>query len=154
LVDATLLLQFDIKPGDSIKVGELTLPIAGALKAIPGTTAISTSVAPPVIIPNRFVESTELLQFGSRKEYQFFYKASDTLNLSQFKEKIDPMLDAENSDLDTHTSTSERLGSRYDNVGKFLYLAAFIALLLGCVGIASSVHIYIKEKLRSIAVLK
>jgi putative ABC transport system permease protein len=154
LVDATLLLQFNIKPGDSIKVGELTLPIAGALKAIPGTTAISTSIAPPVIIPNRFVESTELLQFGSRKEYQFFYKASDTLNLSQFEEKINPMLEAENSDLDTHTSTSERLGNRYDNVGKFLYLAAFIALLLGCVGIASSVHIYIKEKLRAIAVLK
>jgi putative ABC transport system permease protein len=154
LVDATLLLQFDIQPGDSIKVGELTLPIAGALKSIPGTTAISSSVAPPVIIPNRFVESTELLQFGSRKEYQFFYKASDTLNLSQFEEKINPMLQAENSDLDTHTSTSERLGNRYDNVGKFLYLAAFIALLLGCVGIASSVHIYIKEKLRAIAVLK
>ena len=131
LVDATLLLQFDIQPGDSIKVGELTLPIAGALKAIPGTTAISSSVAPPVIIPNRFVESTELLQFGSRKEYQFFYKASDTLNLSQFEEKINPMLEAENSDLDTHTSTSERLGNRYDNVGKFLYLAAFIALLSG-----------------------
>ncbi|AGC78606.1 putative ABC transport system permease protein [Nonlabens dokdonensis] len=154
LVDATLMLQFNIKPGDSIKVGKLTLPIAGALKAIPGSTAISTSVAPPVIIPNRFVESTELLQFGSRKEYQFFYKAADTLNLSQFEEKIDPMLDAENSDLDTHTSTSERLGRRYENVGKFLYLAAFIALLLGCIGIASSVHIYIKEKLKAIAVLK
>jgi putative ABC transport system permease protein len=154
LVDATLMIQFDIKPGDSIKVGELTLPIAGLLKSIPGTTAISTSVAPPVIIPNRFVERTELLQFGSRKEYQFFYKASDTLDLSRFEEKINPVLQAENSDLDTHTSTSARLGKAYNNVGNFLYLAAFIALLLGCVGIASSVHIYIKEKLRSIAVLK
>ncbi len=154
LVDATLLLQFNVQPGDSIKVGELTLPIAGALKAIPGSTAISTSVAPPIVIPYRFIEDTELLQFGSRKEYQFFYKASDTLNLDRFEEKIGPMLDAENADLDTHTGTSRRLGRRYDNVGKFLNLAAFIALLLGCIGIASSVHIYIKEKLRAIAVLK
>lgn len=154
LVDATLLLQFNIKPGDSIKVGELTLSIAGALKAIPGSTAISTSVAPPVIIPNRFVDGTELLQFGSRKEYQYFYKASDSLNLSKFEQNIGPQLEAENSDLDTHTSTSAQLGSRYDNVGKFLNLAAFIALLLGCIGIASSVHIYIKEKLRAVAVLK
>lgn len=154
LVDATLLLQFNIKPGDSIKVGEVTLPVSGALKAIPGSTAISTSVAPPVIIPYRFLKSTELLQFGSRKEYQFFYKASDTLNLKRFDEKIDPMLDAENSDLDTHTSTSERLGRNFDNVSKFLYLSAFIALLLGCIGIASSVQIYIKEKLQSIAILK
>ncbi|SDS35075.1 putative ABC transport system permease protein [Formosa sp. Hel1_31_208] len=154
LVDATLLLQFDIKPGDSIKVGELTLPIIGALKSIPGSTAISTSVAPPIVIPYRFIEDTKLLQFGSRKEYQYFYKVADTINLDRFEDKIEPMLDAENADLDTHTSTSRRLGRRYENVGKFLNLAAFIALLLGCIGIASSVHIYIKEKLRAIAVLK
>lgn len=154
LVDATLMLQFNIQVGDTIKVGELKLPISGALKAIPGTTAISTSVAPPVLIPNRLINETELLQFGSRKEYQYFYKASDTLNLTAFERKIGPMLDKENADLDTHTSTSRRLGNRYENVGKFLNLAAFIALLLGCIGIASSVHIYIKEKLKSIAVLK
>lgn len=154
LVDATLMLQFDVKPGDSIKIGALTLPIAGALKAIPGSTAISTSVAPPIVIPKRFIEQTGLLQFGSRKEYQFFYKTSDTLNLTQFEKAIQPMLEEEKADLDTHTSTSRRLGKRYDNVGKFLNLAAFIALLLGCVGIASSVHIYIKEKLRAIAILK
>ncbi len=154
LVDATLLLQYGIKPGDSIKVGEITLPIAGALKAIPGSTAISTSVAPPIVIPYRFIEDTKLLQFGSRKEYQYFYKVSDTLDLDRLERKIDPLLDKEKADIDTHTSTSRRLGRRYDNVGKFLNLAAFIALLLGCIGIASSVHIYIKEKLRAIAVLK
>ncbi|ADV51134.1 protein of unknown function DUF214 [Cellulophaga algicola DSM 14237] len=154
LVDATLLLQYNAKPGDSIKIGKLTLPISGALKTIPGSTAISTAVAPLVIIPYRFIAATELLQFGSRKEYQYFYKASDTLNLNRLEDKIGAQLDFENADLDTHTSTTKRLGRRYDNVGKFLNLAAFIALLLGCIGIASSVHIYIKEKLSAIAVLK
>lgn len=154
LVDATLMLQFNIQPGDSIKVGEITLPIAASLKAIPGSSAVSTSVAPPVIIPYRYIDDTELLQFGSRKEYQFFFKASDTLDLQAFEDIIDPQLDMENADLDTHTSTSRRLGRRYENVGKFLNLAAFIALLLGCIGIASSVHIYIKEKLSAIAILK
>ena len=153
LVDATLMLQFNVKPGDSIKIGELTLPISGALKAIPGSTAISSSVAPPIVIPYQYLDQTQLLQFGSRKEYQFFYKAP-TLDLDQLENRLEPMLDAENADLDTHTSTSRRLGRRYDNVGKFLNLAAFIALLLGCVGIASSVNIYIKEKLKAVAVLK
>ncbi|MDH3323458.1 MAG: ABC transporter permease, partial [Flavobacteriaceae bacterium] len=154
LVDATLMLQFDINPGDSIKIGDLTLPISGALKAIPGSTAFSTSVAPPIVIPYRFIEQTRLLQFGSRKEYQFFYKAPENLDLKQLEDRLQPMLEAVDADLDTHTSTSQRLGRRYDNVSKFLNLAAFIALLLGCIGIASSVHIYIKEKLKSVAVLK
>ncbi len=154
LVDATLMLQFNVEPGDSIKVGELTLPILGALKSIPGSTAISTSVAPTVVIPFQQIKATELLQFGSRKEYQFFYKASDTLDLEKFESKIEPMLDLEKADLDTHTSTSRRLGRRFENLSKFLNLAAFIALLLGCIGIASSVQIYIREKLTAIAVLK
>ena len=153
LVDATLMLQFNIKPGDSIKIGELILPIIGSLKSIPGSSAISSSVAPPIIIPYRFIAQTELLQFGSRKEYQFFYKAPN-LDLALLDKELDPMLDAENANLDTHKSTSKRLGQRYVNVSKFLNLAAFIALLLGCVGIASSVNIYIKEKLKAVAVLK
>jgi putative ABC transport system permease protein len=154
LVDATLLLQYNVKPGDSIKVGELTLPIIGALKSIPGSSAIASSVAPPVIIPYQYIEDTQLLQFGSRKEYQFFYKGDKDLDIVALEDRIEPQLELENADLDTHTSTSRRLGKRYENIGKFLNLAAFIALLLGCIGIASSVHIYIKEKLRSIAVLK
>lgn len=154
LVDATLLLQFGAKAGDSIKIGKLTLPIVGALKSIPGSSAFSSAVAPPVIIPKGSIEATGLLQYGSRKTYQYFYKAADTLHLKKLQDHLQPMLDLDNANLNTHLSTTERLGKRYENVGKFLNLAAFIALLLGCIGIASSVHIYIKEKLRFIAVLK
>lgn len=154
LVDATLMLQYNLKPGDSIKLGKLTFPIIGVLKSIPGSTAISTSIAPTVLIPLRFIDDTELLQLGSRKEYQYFFIAPPTLDLELLDKELDPILDAENADLDTHTSTSERIGRRYDNVSRFLNLAAFIALLLGCIGIASSVHIYIKEKLKNVAVLK
>ena len=154
LVDATLMLQYDLKPGDSIKLGKLTLPIIGTLKSIPGSTAISTSMAPMVLIPFRFIAETELLQFGSRKEYQYFFRAPPEMDLELLDKKLDPILDAEGADLDTHTGTSRRLGQSYANVSKFLNLAAFIALLLGCIGIASSVHIYIKEKLADVAVLK
>jgi len=154
LVDATLMLQYNLKPGDSIKLGKLTFPIIGALKSIPGSTTISTSVAPPVLIPFRFIDQTELLQLGSRKEYQYFFVAPPTMDLELLDKKLDPILDEEKADIDTHTSTSARLGRRYDNVSRFLNLAAFIALLLGCVGIASSVNIYIKEKLKNVAVLK
>ncbi|ARV16802.1 ABC transporter permease [Polaribacter sp. SA4-12] len=153
LVDATLLLQYNLNPGDSIKLGKVTFPIIGALKSIPGSTAISSSIAPSVLIPYRFLQQTELLQLGSRKEYQYFFKAPE-MDLELLAEKIGPVLDAENADLDTHTSTSKQLGRRYDNISRFLNLVAFIALLLGCIGIASSVHIYIKEKLKNVAVLK
>lgn len=154
LVDATLMLQYDLKSGDSVKIGELLFPILGSLTASPGSNSISSSIAPPIIIPFRFVEETGLLQVGSRKWYSYFFRAEPSLDLDALDDAIDPILDAENADFDSHTSVSQRLGRRYANFAKFLNLVAFIALLLGCVGIASSVHIYIKEKLRAVAVLK
>ena len=154
LVDATLMLQYDINPKDSIKVGNITLPIVGSLVSAPGSRGISASVAPPVLIPNRFINATGLVQIGSRVEYIHYFVAKPEQDLEQLDKIVDPQLDAENADLDTHITTGRQLGRRYENFGKFLNLVAFIALLLGCVGIASSVHIYIKEKLSAIAVLK
>ena len=154
LVDATLMLQYDIQPGDSIKIGNITLPIAGSLDAAPGNGGFSSGIAPPVYIPLRFIEKTGLIQVGSRLEYQYYFITPEETDLVALNKKLDPILDAEEADMDTHIDSSQQLGRRYQNFGVFLNLVAFIALLLGCVGIASSVHIYIKEKLRSVAVLK
>ncbi len=154
LVDATVMLQFGIVPGDSVKVGDLTFPIAGALKSVPGGSALSSTVAPPVVLPYRFIEQTGLIQQGSRLDYEFYFLADPEMDLERFDEVLDPVLDSEGADLDTHLATSRGLGRRYENFGRFLNLVAFIALLLGCVGIASSIHIYMKEKLPAVAVLK
>ncbi len=154
LVDATVMLQQDLKPGDSIKVGSITLPIEGALKSVPGRSALSSSVAPAVFIPYEKITQTGLLQRGSRVEYKYYFVAEPGQDLEALYEAIDRRLDAEGADLDTHLDESRRLGRRYNNFGKFLNIVAFIALLLGCVGIASAVHVYIRGKLKSIAVLK
>lgn len=154
LVDATLMLQYRLNPGDSVKVGTLTFPIIGSVVSAPGSSAISATVAPPIILPFAYIEGTGLLQTGSRVKYNYYFKEAPTFDVEALDKAIDPILDAENADFDSHTSVSQRLGRRYDNFARFLNLVAFIALLLGCVGIASSVHIYIKEKLRGIAVLK
>ncbi len=154
LVDATLMLQYALKPGDSVKLGNSVFAILGALISAPGTSSIGTSIAPPVIIPYDAVDATGLVQVGSRVGYDFYFVAKPEQDLVALDKQVDPQLDVENADLDTHISTAERLGRSYDNFGKFLNLIAFIALLLGCMGVASSIHIYVQEKLRSVAILK
>lgn len=154
LVDGTLMMQYGLKVGDSVKIGESTFAIEGILKSVPGSSAITASIAPTVLLPYEQIEGTGLLQVGSRLDYNYYFVNSTEMDLELLDKTLDPILDAENADLDTHLSTSQRLGRTYDNFGRFLNLVAFIALLLGCVGIASSVHIYIKEKLKAVAVLK
>ena len=57
-------------------------------------------------------------------------------------------------DYDTPTSRKRNTGRAFEDFTQFLTLISFIALLLGCIGVASSVHVYIREKLNSIAILR
>ncbi|WP_316929024.1 ABC transporter permease [Nitritalea halalkaliphila] len=54
----------------------------------------------------------------------------------------------------TVSESQNRTGRAFDNLAGFLSLVAFIALLLGCVGVGSAVNVFIKEKLASVAVLR
>src|SRR4030095_7729825 len=66
LVDQTMMLQFNAKVGDTIKLGNLNFLIAGTLLSAPGQTGLSASVAPLVYIPLQYLEQTGLSQKGSR----------------------------------------------------------------------------------------
>jgi len=154
LVDGTVMLQLGLEIGDVVKIGNTTLEIGGALNNVPGSSSIFSSIAPPLLVPFSTIEKSGLVQTGSRIDYRYYFTAPESLDMEKFDEELDPILDANDADLDTHLSTSQRLGRRYENFAKFLNLVAFIALLLGCVGIASAIHIYIKEKVASIAILK
>ena len=154
LVDQTLMLQYDAKVGDSVKLGEVTFVIAGVLLKAPGQTGITTTVAPAVYIPLRYLEQTGLEQKGSRISYLYFFKYAPQTNVEQIVDKIEPRLELDDFDTQTVQGQKESTGRSFEDLTQFLALVGFIALLLGCVGVASAVHIYIREKLNAIALLR
>ncbi|MBC5991711.1 ABC transporter permease [Pontibacter cellulosilyticus] len=154
LVDHTLLLQYNTKPGDSIKVGNVTFEIAGALHKIPGQSAMTATIAPAVYIPRRYLDETGLLQRGSRISYYHYYKLPDTTDPDKLAKKLEPRFEEAGFGFDTVNSRKEGTGKAYEDLASFLALVGFVALLLGCVGVASAVHVYIREKLATIGVLR
>lgn len=154
LVDKTLMMQFNAKVGDSVKIGELFFKIAGILNNAPGQTGISSSVAPAVYIPLDYLAQTGLSQKGSRINYNFYYKYKSGTDVEAMLKKIDPQLEKESLNSDTVQSRKENTGRSFADLTGFLALVGFIALLLGCIGVASAIHIYIREKLGAIALLR
>ncbi|MBC7914602.1 MAG: ABC transporter permease [Pyrinomonadaceae bacterium] len=154
IVDKTLMLQFNAAVGDSLKVGDITFKIAGILQKAPGQTGISASVAPVVYMPFRYLAQTGLLKKGSRINYQYFYKFNDPDKVEKLVKKIDQRL--ESADLDHQTVEEQKrdTGRSFEDLTRFLSLVGFVALLLGCIGVASAIHIYIREKLATIAILR
>jgi len=154
LVDQTLMLQYAAKIGDSIKVGEVTFTIAGTLLKAPGQTGLTSSVAPSVYIPMKYLDQTGLMQKGSRIAYRHYIKFAPKTDVQELLKTLEPRLNAADLDHKTVQSQKEDTGRSFKDLTQFLALVGFIALLLGCIGVASAVHIYIREKLGSIAILR
>jgi putative ABC transport system permease protein len=154
LVDQTLMLQFNAKTGDSIKVGDLSFKIAGILNKAPGQTGISSTVAPIVYIPLKYLPQTNLIKTGSRVNYKYYYKYENASALEATIKKLQPRLEKDGLDLDTVADRKAQTGRSFRDLNRFLSLTGFIALLLGCVGIGSAIHVYIQEKLSAIATLR
>ncbi len=154
LVDQTLLLQFETGPGDSVRIGSLSFNISGSLLNVPGQTNLTATAAPPVYIPMDFLEQTGLVKKGSLIRYTRYFKFERDYDLDQTVETIAERLELDNINYSTVETTKEDLGKSFQNLTEFLSFVSFAALLLGCIGVASSVHIYVKEKLTTIAVLR
>lgn len=154
LVDKTLMLQFNAQPGDSIQIGDLIFVIAGTLNKVPGRSNLFNTIAPPVYIPYRYLEATGLLKKGSRFSYNFYYHFDANTDVQKVVSGINKKLEKEELNYETVASRKRNIGRAFEDFTQFLTLISFIALLLGCIGVASSVHVYIREKLGSIAILR
>lgn len=154
LVDQTLLLQFGAKVGDSVRVGNLVFAIVGELLGAPGQTGVSAAVAPIVYIPLQYLPQTGLMQKGSRINYKFYLQPAKKLNTKAFEEKTVPVIEDEGWNYETVASQREDTNRSLSDLTQFLALVSFIALLLGCIGVASAIHIYVREKIAAIAVLR
>ena len=154
LVDETLMLQYGAKAGDSIKVGSVPFKIAGKLLNAPGQTGFSASIAPIVYIPLKYLEQTGLTQKGSRISYHYFFKFDRKTDLEKLYDRLKPRLETNDLNYETVESQKEDTGRSFSDLTRFLSLVGFIALLLGCTGVASAVHVYIKEKVNAIAILR
>ncbi len=154
LVDETLMLQYGASIGDSIKVGDVSFAIAGKLLNAPGQTGFSAAIAPIVYIPLQYMKQTALAKKGSRISYRYYFKFNKDKDVEKLVQDIRPKLEANDLHYETVEGQKEDTGRSFSNLTKFLSLVGFIALLLGCTGVASAVHVYMKEKVNPIAILR
>lgn len=155
LVEKTLMLQFGLQVGDSVRVGNSSFLIVGQLDAASGRAGVAGFVVPVVYIPGKYLEATGLVQRGSLIWYQYFYQLPEGTDVEAFVgSRVEPLLEPTSLNIETVGDRQEGVSEAFRNMQAFLNLVGFIALLLGCIGVASAVHIYIKDKIASIAVLR
>ena len=154
LVDDRMMLQFDVEVGDPVKIGAFHFTVAGKLQRIPGETMTETLIVPRVYIPLDYLSQTELVQFGSRVSYRNAFRFGPMTDVEQLLEEAAPHLESQHLRSITVEDRKRRLGRSMENLYRFLSLVGFIALLLGGIGVASAIHIHIKQRLNTVAILR
>lgn len=154
LLDETLASQYEVSSGDTIKVGNTFFEVAGVVTKIPGGGGILSTFTPSVYIAMSQLDSTGLVQFGSRVNYKKYLKTESDAETEALEKTIRPEVRKRGHGYDTVQERKEELGEAFQSVYRFFSLLAFLALILGCIGVASSVHIYAREKRDEVAVLR
>ncbi|GLR16145.1 ABC transporter permease [Portibacter lacus] len=154
LVDDGMMLQYSAEIGDSIKLGQETFVIGGRLKNAFGSVDLGSGFAPTVYIGRESLAATELIQPGSLVDYSIFLKTADDFNPDEWRDsKRDDFRD-NGMRIQTVEGQKENLQQAFSSLNNFLNLIALVSLLLACIGVASSVLIYVKNKVKSIAIFR
>jgi putative ABC transport system permease protein len=154
LVEDALLRQFDAQVGDSIKVGSFTFNIAGRLKKAAGATVASVLIGSRVYIPMDYLAQTKLLQRGSLASYKVSFRLDHKVDVEQLVHRLEPQLTKYRLESETVQERKSDLGHAVEDGYQFLSLVGFIALLLGSIGVASAVYVYIRQRMSTVAVLR
>jgi putative ABC transport system permease protein len=154
LVDPAVLIQLDAALGDTLAVGQARFVIAGTVTSVPGDIGLRSAIGPRVYIPQEYVPQTGLLRFGSISFHTVYFKLPEAVDADQLVESHDSLFEASRVWSSTVAEYEQDMTEFLDDMGSFLGLVGLVALLLGGIGVASGVHVFVNERLDTAAVLR
>ena len=154
LIDQSVLDQFNLSIGDTLTIGLSSYPILGGMLSIPGQAQAGSFFGPRIFIPIDGIEETGLLQRGSRVEYLRYFTYRNDQKPEQIRAALDSLRNLSSFGFDDVEERRSEVSSAIEQLSNFLNIIGFIALLLGGLGIGSSMFVYIREKVPQIAILK
>jgi putative ABC transport system permease protein len=154
VVDPALLTSLGSRVGDTLALGEGRFEITGTVTNLPGDVGVRTAFGPRIFIPAQYLDETKLLGLGSRAERQAFVKLAPGIGAQAVAARWRPELGPERVRVRTVQDDRQNLNDALSRLARYLGLVALIALLLGGIGVASAVLVFVRRKLDAIAVLR
>lgn len=154
LLEETLLMQYGLKPGDRIRLGDAEFPVAGALRKVPGESLAVATLAPRVFIPFGAVGGTGLVRPGSLVRHRVYVKLPTGEDAEALVQGLRPRFRELRLGVDTVEERKQQLGAAMRGVSSFLSLVGFASLFLGAIGVASAIHAHVRSKIPTVAVLR
>lgn len=147
-----LLARLGADTGVTVQVGNIDLKITRVLDYRPDQGWQFVDLAPTLLINEKDLASTGLIQPGSRVSYRLLI-AGPRDQISSFKPLLEKRL-APGEQLSDLADSNPQIRSAMDRAGRFLNLASLISVLLSSIAVAMAARRYAVRHRDRIALLK
>lgn len=153
VVSDDLVIRMNLSAGSTVRLGGQDFRVAGIVKSEPDRMTGSLNIGPRVMISRDGLDRTGLMQFGSRASERLLFKAPEPrFNLALMQ------ADLRKTFTDARVVTAREahpaIERALDRSTTFLSLVSLIALIVGALGVATSVHAHLQQRLDTIAIMK
>lgn len=152
-VDSRLLPLLNIQLGDKVAVGEYELKVTQVLIREPDNANPFSVMGARLVMNLADLPATQVVQPGSRVDYQWLIASDNRGNLDAFVNWLKPQL-SKHHRLQDIQSAQGNLGRTLKTGKQFLLLAAVIAVLLAGVAIAIAARQFAARHTDQVALMK
>ena len=154
VVDRAVITQLQAEIGDSLTIGRTTVRLAGVVDDLPTEPGFQSAVGPRVWISPQDLDAAGLIGFGSLARWDLYVASDDRAGLEGVDERYEVLLELVGADFSTANQRARQLTRAVGFLGRYLGLVGLGALLLGGIGVASAIHVFVKERVTQVAVLR
>ena len=153
LVRPELLSQLNIAVGDQLVIGGKAFTIRGVIAQEPGRRAGGFSFGSRAIVDLQDLKETGLLTFGSRANYRILLKVDDG-GINALEKQLRADLTPRFAGATSYKSVEDDIGEDLARAENYLSLVGFVVLVLGGIGVWSVTRVFVRQKIKSVAILK
>ena len=161
LVAPEVLTRLRVAVGDRLRIGGEDFTIGGVIEREPDRVAGGFDLGPRVFVDAAGLERAGLEQTGSRIVYRTLVRLGDPTGPPPAEAEVETLAEDLKSVLgddlrhrvETWREAQPALRRGLERSGRYLGLAALLSLLLGGVGVAQTVRVWVAGRLDAIAIL-
>lgn len=151
-LDPGLAERLNVRIGDEVYVGELTLQVRAVITEQPDRRLNASWRGAPVLIADEAMNAAGLIRPGSRVEYEYRIKTEQ--DLATWKANFINRFPDTDWEIQTFADRSQRIADRLAQIASGLLIVAFSTLFIGGLGVFNSITVYLQSKREAIATLK
>lgn len=149
--DPRLMQALGLKIGDALELGAGTLTVTRVLQAEPDTSGELMQLSPPLLVNRVDVDRAGLLGPGSRASYRMMFAGPPEV-IADFRAWLAPQ--AKGYRIVGIADTQRGVRGAFDLAGRFLSLAALLAVLLAGVATALAANRFAMRRIDQVAILR